>query len=171
MTDGISIWSATDGKIRYVSSYSDIKAGSCGVIWTPDGKYLFLFVCSEKYSSEQFGIHFSKGDKILPFEKSLGQRLVNISTGEVIEYPDAGFCKNAFISPDSKWVLLSFCVNEENLLIYPSQLINLETKEMTPIFQNFLPENPEYIRNPYAFENDQPLPKDIYKDWYFFWFP
>lgn len=171
MKDGISIWSAQDGKIRHIGDFSEINAGNCEYIWTPDGKFLFLYVCSEEFSSELFGIQYSEGDEIVPFDKSLGQRLINISTADVTEYPDVGFCKNAFISPDSKWVLLSFCVNEENLLVYPSQLINLETKEMTPIFQNFLPENPEYIRNPSAFENNQPLPKDIYKDWYFFWFP
>lgn len=171
MTDGISIWSAQDGKITHVGTYSDIKAGSCDVLWTPDGKYLFLFACTEKYSSEASGIHFSNGDRIVPFDKTLGQRLINISTGEITEYPDAGFCKNAFISPDSKWAILSLCVNEENLLVYPSQLINLETKEMTPIFQNFIPENPEFIRDPSTFTDGQSLPKDIYKDWYIFWFP
>jgi hypothetical protein len=171
MKDGISIWSAADGKISHVGIFSDINAGGCDSIsWTPDGKYLFLSVCVEKYSGELSSLHYSNGDITLPFDKSLGQRLINISTGEVTEYPDAGFCKNAVISPDSKWVLLDLCTNEKNLLVYPSQLLNLDTKEMVPLFQSFVSDNPEVLPEPPPCRQS-PCQDSIYKDWYIFWIP
>jgi hypothetical protein len=92
----------------------------------------------------------------------LGQRVIDISDGKVTEYPDTGICNAAEISPDSKWVLLFLCTNENNLVVYPSQLLNLDTKEMVPLLQGFVSDDPKAL----AQSND-----GLYKDWSVFWIP
>jgi hypothetical protein len=146
-----------DGEI---TTFSGINAGSCYVTrWTPDGKSLFLSVCTKEDSYKQNGMGASFD--YLKFIQSIGARLIDISDGKVTEYPDAGFC-NAVISPDSKWVLFYTCKNEEKLVVYPSQLLNLDTKEMFPLFQGFVSDDPKALTQ----SND-----GLYKGWSVFWIP
>ncbi len=163
--DGISIWEAQNGNIRNVATFLELNAGACySTNWTPDGKFLFLSVCTETYSDyKELRMQklLGKQDTTLPFTKSSGQRLINISDGKVIEYPDAGFCES-ILSPDSKWALLYLCTNEKNVAIYPSQLLNLDTKEMYPVFQGFVSNSPDTLVQPEGFYQ---------KDWSVFWIP
>jgi hypothetical protein len=155
--NGYAIWTVSEGKMMNIAAYSDINAGDCySTSWTPDGKHLFLSVCTEKYSEELYRQKWGVGNITLPFTESLGQRLINISDGKVTEYPDAGFC-DAVISPDSTWVLLYTCTNEKGLVVYPSQLLNLETEEMVPLFQGFV--------------SDSPVLQPHQKAWSVFWIP
>jgi len=159
-SDGFSVLNVLDGKI---TTFPEINAGSCySVNWTPDGKNLFLSVCTKENSYKQYGNgggviseYYSK------FVPSIGARLINISTGKVTEYPDAGFCKTA-ISPDSKWVLFYLCRNEDNIVANPSQLLNLDTKEVVPLLEGFISDDPKATNK----SND-----DLYKGWSVFWVP
>ena len=124
-----SVWIAPDGT---VTTFSEFNAIDCyGANWTPDGKSLFLAVCTEK------SYFFSAG-----WEKSLGQRIIDVSNGKVTEYPDFGLCDFVF-SPNATWVLLYACTNKENLIVYPSQLLNLDTKEAFPVFEGFISSDPD----------------------------
>jgi hypothetical protein len=42
------------------------------------------------------------------------------------------------MSPDSQWVLLFACKNEKDLVVYPSQMLNLDTKVSVPLFTDFV---------------------------------
>ena len=121
-----------------IASFTDI--GYCLTRWTPDGKYLFLNDCTDtstKYSDlENMGFHFESYSD-LTFTESLGQRLIDISSGKVTKLPDKGFC-DIVISPDSQWVLIYACKNEKDLVVYPSQMLNLNTKVMVPLFLDFV---------------------------------
>jgi hypothetical protein len=127
---GYSMLNVLDGKI---TTFSGVNAGSCYLAsWTPDGKHLFLSVCTKEDSYKQNGLNGGGTLDYMDFIQSLVARLIDISDGKVTEYPDAGFC-NAVISPDSKWVLFYHCKNE-NLVVNPSQLLNLDTKQIVPLF-------------------------------------
>jgi len=156
--DGYSILTVLDGNI---TTFSEINAGFCYLArWTPNGKHLFLSVCTEKnFEGEGLSGGFSLDYE--EFRQSIGERLINISDGKVTEYQDAGFC-DAVISPDSAWVLFYACKNENKIVVYPSQLLNLDTKEMYPLFQEFIPENPDTLTQPQGF---------FQKAWSVFWIP
>jgi hypothetical protein len=159
---GYSMLNVPDGKI---TTFAGVNAGSCYLAaWTPDGKQVFLSVCTEKNSYRQNGM----GGMARPdatnywnFIQSIGARLIDISDGKVTEYPDAGLC-TAAISPDSKWVLFYLCKNENGLVDNPARLLNLETKEMVPVFQGFVSDDPKA----FAQSND-----GLYKGWSVFWVP
>ena len=147
---GFSLLSVPDGE---VTTFSEVNVGSCYIAnWTPDGKNIFLSTCTEENTYNENGMGSMGGIDnayfyIRDFVKSAGARLINVADGKVIEYPDAGFC-NTSISPDSKWVLFYQCKDENNLATVSPQLLNLETKEMTPVLQELTSDNPDiYARN------------------------
>jgi len=157
--DGYSVLNVPDGKI---TTFPEINAGSCySASWTPDGKNLFLSVCTKDNSYKQYGMGGGVIDEYTKFVPSIGARLIDISSGIVTEYPDAGFCKTV-ISPDSKWVLFYLCKNENNLA-NPSQILNLDTKEMVPLFQGFVSDDPMALV--------QQNGASYYKGWLVFWIP
>jgi len=138
------IWTAPDGSVT-TFSYDDVYWQFPH--WMPDGNHLLLAVPSDIAKYTQSGTHSAS-------EKSLGDRIINISDGKITEYPYFGFCKHV-LSPDAKWALLYACVNTEHLIVYPSQLINLETKEAFPVFSSFV-------------SND---PMALVRGWVTFWIP
>jgi len=169
--NGYSILNVPDGKI---TTLFGVDAGSCYLAnWTPDGKRVFLSVCTEENSYEKYGAGQMGGlQNNYPdeFVQSIGARLIDISDGKIAKYPDGGFC-NATISPDSKWVLFYLCKNEDDLVVIPSQLLNLDTKEMVSLFQGFVSGNPEAI--PLINETHGPeapfIPHNEFENWFVFW--
>ena len=136
--NGYSIYSVSDGTMNEIATFSDI--GYCFPRWTPDGKYLFLNDCTDtktKFSDLENMKFFFKSFSDLTFNESLGQGLIDISSGKITKFPDTGFCDNV-ISSDSQWALIYACKNEKDLVVYPSQLLNLNTKVMVPIFNDFV---------------------------------
>ncbi|MDO9303261.1 MAG: hypothetical protein Q7T89_17865 [Anaerolineales bacterium] len=126
MTTHPAIWSASDGE---VTQFPDINAGNCiSAEWMPDGKYIFLANCTKTPYFDFYGE-----------ERTLGQRLINISDGTVTEYPDFGYC-DYVLSPDTQWVFFYGCQNlaYDGVYTYPSQLLNLKTKEAFPVFEKFV---------------------------------
>lgn len=153
--NGFSIISIPDGKI---TTLYDTNDGSCLLVrWTPDGKHLFLSVCSKDidYLFLDGGISLKYTDYI----PSVGAMLINISNLKVTKYPNAGFCE-MMISPDSNWVLFYACMNEKKHIVYPSKLLNLQTRKMFPLFEEFKDTN-----------TDSQLKKYDRFYWKIFWLP
>jgi hypothetical protein len=145
---GYTIWTASDGTMNEIATYAEV--GYCFTRWTPDGKSLFLNNCTDslKKFSELFSMDVAfHSSTDFPFNEFLGQYLIDLSSGGITKYPDTGFC-NTVISPDSKWVLIYACKNEQDLVVYPSQMLNLITKEMVPVFQDFVADSNENIAQP-----------------------
>lgn len=161
--NGYSILNVPDEKITTFSEITNV--GSCSIAnWMPDGKRVFLSVCAEANSKPHSAFGMGEAGEVYfymyDFFPTIGARLINISDGKVTEYPDMGFCY-AVVSPDSKWVLFDQCKNEKNLAI-ASQLLNLDTKVMIPVFQEFISDNPKA----FAMSND-----NIDRSWLVFWIP
>lgn len=123
-----NIWTLPDGSLQ---TFSEFNATDCHYFeWTPDGNSIFLAVCVDQ--------PFTRGAMSGTLKTTLGQRLIDIRTGTVTEYPDdKGFCEYA-LSPNSEWALLYWCTNNENVTISPSVLLNLKTKETYPVFEQFI---------------------------------
>jgi hypothetical protein len=155
--DGYAILTVPEGNI---STFPEVNVGSCYLArWAPDGKHLFLSVCTEKNSFKEYGMNGGVRLDYQKFVQTIGERLINISDGKVTEYSDVGFC-DAVISPDSTWVLFYACKDEKKRVIYPSQLLNLNTKKMYPLFQGFVSDSTE------VFTGSQ---NGLYKGWLVFW--
>jgi len=134
--NGYALLNVPDGKI---TTFPGGDADSCRIAsWMPDGKHIFLSLCT---TYDQYGMGEMNRPNIntryQDFIQSIGARLMNISDGKVTKYPDGGFCE-VIISPDSKWVLFYACKNQEKLIDSPSKMLNLDTKEMVPIFTEFV---------------------------------
>lgn len=161
---GYATLNVPDGKI---TPFSGVNADSCYIAnWTPDGKSILLSTCTKENTYEEYGMGQMGGIDdayfyMRDFVQSIGARLIDISNGAITEYPDAGFC-NAVISPDSKWVLFYQCKNENNLAVNSPQLLNLDTKEISPVFQEFVSDNPDA----YIMSND-----GLDRSWLVFWIP
>ncbi|MEI8133375.1 MAG: hypothetical protein WCG34_13160, partial [Leptolinea sp.] len=156
---GYSVLPVPDGKI---TTFPDINAGICYLArWTPDGKHLFLSLCTAKDSKEKIQGMGAAFD-YLKYFATAGARLIDMSDGKVTEYPDAGFCNSA-LSPDSKWVLMYLCKGENNLMKpdYPAQMLNLETSQLVPLFKEFTSDDPKI----FAQSND-----GSFKGWSILWF-
>jgi hypothetical protein len=124
------IWSAPNGE---TSPLPDINSGDCrSAHWLPDGQHIFFENCT--------GIWYQMATDIL------GQRKVNITTGDVTEYPSFGFCEYV-ISPNAQWALFYACENKrsERGADKQSQLLNLETKEVVSIYDKFT--STELVKN------------------------
>jgi hypothetical protein len=162
--DGYAILTLPDGTMNEIATYSDV--GYCFPGWTPDGKTLFLNDCvdtSVKFQDLTNMKYFFKSYPDLTFNESLGQELIDISNGKVTKYPDTGFCDSA-ISPDSQWALLFACKNEKDLVVYPSQMLNLNTKEMVPLFKDFIADSNVTLTQPQGVTVQN-------KVWSVFWMP
>jgi len=139
---------ASDGTMDEIATYSDV--GYCFPRWTPDGKYLFLNDCTDTVTKSEDLTdmkYFFESYSDLTFNESLGQKLIDISNGKATKYPDTGFC-DSVISPDSQWVLLFACKNEKDLVVYPSQMLNLNTKEIVPLFKDFIADSNVTLTQP-----------------------
>jgi formylglycine-generating enzyme required for sulfatase activity len=111
------IWSEPG---NVITELPGIEAAFCSYSrWTPDGKGIFLSGCGETYAGKE----------------PLGARLINIEEGAISLYPDTKHCASV-VSSDSRWALLYRCITTEQH-IAPSQLLNLETKELQPVFAGF----------------------------------
>lgn len=162
---GFSIFSAPDDEIIKTIPFSEVNVGTCYVAnWMPNGDGIFLSTCIDKDNLDGRNLMGGTNNVRLymrDYVQSIGARLIDISSGKVTEYLDAGFC-NAIVSPDSKWILFYQCKGENNLAVNPSQLLNLETQEMTPVFQEFVSDSMEiYSRSS----------MDVDQSWLVFWLP
>jgi WD40 repeat protein len=133
-----SVLNVTTGKIK---NFPGVDAGSCYVAnWSPDGKFVFLSICTKENSYQQYGMGAINGEdpnRFRDFIPSIGGRLIDISAGKVTDYPDGGFC-NMSISPDSNWVLFFLCKDKSGEYTFPPELLSLETGEMTPILDKMV---------------------------------
>lgn len=121
------VWSAPDGNI---SRLPDLEVGDCSAAeWLPDGQHVFFATCTDIFYGFATNV--------------LGQRLVDLTTNEVKDFPSFGFCDYS-ISPSANWVLFYSCKTgrTEDKITLSSQLLNLETGETLPIFEEFMSDNP-----------------------------
>lgn len=123
------VWTAPDGNTMRLPDFGD-EISDCGAVeWLPDGQHIFFATCTDVF----YGLATNV----------LGQRLVDVTTNEVKDFPSFGFC-NYGISPAANWVLFYSCKTgrTEDKITLSSQLLNLETGETLPIFEEFMSNNP-----------------------------
>ena len=166
---GNNHWSPTEDKLfgdfstisipdYAITSYPHLENEICySTNWTPDGKFLFNTNCTTHGSSGSSGLK----KYINYFFDTIDSKLINIDDGSITEFQNIGFC-DPVVSPDSKWVLLYNCTDALNLVVPTSLLINLETKSMTPVFEDVFSRNRDDLLFP-----GQPPPTL----WTVFWVP
>ncbi len=116
-----ALWDEPGNRVTQLPAFN---AAACWTSqWTPDGKAIFLSGCIDQYKANVK-------------RNYVGSRLIQIADGTVTEYPDVNDC-SAAISPDSNWALLYACQTADRKPA-PSQLLDLRTKEVRPILEDFV---------------------------------